>query len=457
MGPVVFAVSVCLVLEPYLPVVIVVALPSSDPQTVAAAAELFANFSPIPLQARTVARPPPANSPPSTAPNNFVPPPSPPQQAAGMTAVPRVVVTAFPAAPASPPHPSSSPAVSSSGTPQDLSSALPDSSNETGNAPQRSPPVDTTAASAVPSSKGRAAGSTRDPEETAQSALSSDGVGGGHTDAIPPPPVTALQVGTSVTFSAPGVEKATGGSEERLHAPQSSAGGHLAISSSCRTAVSSQAPSTNLQREGPAQTVHPDCERAEEDTSSSASHQRHVHTRAFEEHTSPSGATTPAQPTPTEGGGAGPSQRGGGGLAFEGSSQRMGAQVVEQIGGREGRSDEEVAASLAVEMLAQEAASLATEPYVAAATVWGMTHAAALNLTPIAAFHVEGEFLRTQVDVSFLLSVSCSSPFGGTRPTVTAGGETFFISKESLYGLQFSTVFPTFSAVEAEEHKSNRG
>ncbi|CBZ53248.1 conserved hypothetical protein [Neospora caninum Liverpool] len=53
------------------------------------------------------------------------------------------------------------------------------------------------------------------------------------------------------------------------------------------------------------------------------------------------------------------------------------------------RTDDEAAAAVAVEMLAEESAALASEPSIAAATLWGMTQAAALNLSPVAAFHVE--------------------------------------------------------------------
>ncbi|KFH17619.1 zinc finger, C3HC4 type (RING finger) domain protein [Toxoplasma gondii MAS] len=60
------------------------------------------------------------------------------------------------------------------------------------------------------------------------------------------------------------------------------------------------------------------------------------------------------------------------------------------------RTDEEIAAAVAVEMLAEESVALASEPSIAAATLWGMTQAAALNLSPIAAFHLEiPDFLLT--------------------------------------------------------------
>ncbi|KFG55591.1 hypothetical protein TGFOU_402820, partial [Toxoplasma gondii FOU] len=63
------------------------------------------------------------------------------------------------------------------------------------------------------------------------------------------------------------------------------------------------------------------------------------------------------------------------------------------------RTDEEIAAAVAVEMLAEESVALASEPSIAAATLWGMTQAAALNLSPIAAFHLESKASSTCIRI----------------------------------------------------------
>lgn len=176
--------------------------------------------------------------------------------------------------------------------------------------------------------------------------------------------------------------------------PHSTGGDVYVCSSSAARTSSSRAASGSLQTEGLTEAGLFDKHETKGEGASSdgGQQERQAYTSTSEENVLHNATTPSAQAMPAGGVSAGPSQAdAAGGLGFLRTSQAATDQSNGQAQEGQARSDEEVAASLAVEMLAQEAASLATEPYVAAATVWGMTHAAALNLTPIAAFHVEGE------------------------------------------------------------------